>query len=358
MNLKALKAEAIALVVYYRPYLRPALTVAAYLLFIGAFVSLLQDIEYYEDENADKHFESENQALFYGTKIKPEQIRQGHIFDCRFLATVAAFTTTDAGQSALHNFIKEKSTTEGYSVYFPGLGKTVEIGKLTAREIALYARTRTRTTGTGSNAERNAGLWLPVLEKAYGTYRNQNLDLISSVRRFCRHTLFEGRPTSQSVLPGFGAAYGACDDYCALALTGRELKEFPTHSFECGEYGLGKGYATWRQLRSWVDTRGVLSEFINAQDLALKASQATGGIAIATTELNGNCAAYGLKPAHAYAVLAYDEKKKILRLKDPYGRGDLRAANASTARDGIDDGIFEINLIDFNYLFSHLRVSR
>ncbi|MFX8660774.1 hypothetical protein ABTM16_18905, partial [Acinetobacter baumannii] len=75
-----------------------------------------------------------------------------------------------------------------------------------------------------------SGIWLPVLEKAYGQYRNAHQDVVSEFKRFCKHSIFELRPTCISELPSFGAAFGATDDEAAKLLTGKVMKEYPTFS--------------------------------------------------------------------------------------------------------------------------------
>ncbi|MBA4075517.1 MAG: hypothetical protein C0508_10785, partial [Cyanobacteria bacterium PR.023] len=119
----------------------------------------------------------------------------------------------------------------------------------------------------------------------------------------------------------------------------------------------GKGYVTLRQLSSWFNRAQVSRDFVAEQDSALRKCSQRRLLGIATTELNGNCQAYGLMPGHAYGLLAYSPDKRAIKLKDPFGRGDLRRADSKKALDGVDDGIFEIGLSDFNLLFSHLRLA-
>lgn len=85
----------------------------------------------------------------------------------------------------------------------------------------------------------STGVWLPVLEKAYGQYRNEHQNYFDQIRRFCKHAILEGRLTANSDLPGFAVAYGATDDQAAVLLGCRPLTEYRTLSFECGEFGFG-----------------------------------------------------------------------------------------------------------------------
>ncbi|MBP9091184.1 hypothetical protein KBI23_09150 [bacterium] len=371
MNLPA--AGLLSSIAFLRPYLKKALVVATVLFSLGAMISMLHDIEYtgqdvsvrgwriftwlkaivpksiYADQ--DYRLTKPDTALFpLGLEsLRPVNIEQGSIYDCRFLATVASLCASQSGRRDLFSHIEARSDC-GYSVYFPGVNQTVVVSKLSPYEVLLYAKAKDQDC-------KNAGIWLAVLEKAYGQYRNQHQNLFDQARRFCKHAILEGRFTASSELPGFAAAYGATDDQAAVLLSTRSLTEYKTFSFECGEFGFGKGYVTLRQLSSWFNRDQVSRNFASEQDAALRKALANGLLGIATTELNGDCQAYGLMSGHAYGILGYNPKKRSLRLKDPFGRGDLRRANSKKALDGIDDGVFEIGLTDFNLLFSHLRLA-
>ena len=108
---------------------------------------------------------------------------------------------------------------------------------------------------------------------------------------------------------------------------------------------------------SWFNRVQVSRDFAIEQDAALRKCNQGRLLGIATTELNGNCQAYGLMPGHAYGIVGYSPERRAIKLKDPFGRGDLRRADSTKALDGFDDGVFEIGLSDFNLLFSHLRLA-
>lgn len=359
-----------------RPYLKTAVLVATVLFFAGAVISMLHDIEHTgqdvsvsgwriftwlkalvpkamyaaDDYNLPDLTKVETRLFAMGLEsLRPRNIEQGAIYDCRFLATVASLCASESGRRNLLSQIEARSDGS-YSVYFPGVNQTVVVSKLTPYELSLYAKVKDEDC-------RNAGIWLAVLEKAYGQYRNQHQNLFDQVRRYCKHAIFEGRFSARSELPGFAAAYGATDDQAAVLLGSRPLIDYKTFSFECGEMGLGKDYVTLRQLSSWFNRDQVCREFAREQDLALRRASGNSLLGIATTELNGNCQAYGLMPGHAYGILGYYPAKRSLKLKDPFGRGDFCRADSKKALDGINDGVFEIGLTDFNLLFSHLRLA-
>jgi hypothetical protein len=374
MNLST--TGALSSIAFLRQYLKRVVLVAIVLFSVGAVVSMLHDIEYTGQDVSVRGwriftwlkaivpkamYPAEGYTLPDLTKIetrlfamgleslRPGNIEQGAIYDCRFLATVASLCASESGRRNLLSQI-EACSDGGYSVYFPGVNQAVVVSKLTPYELLLSAKVKDKDC-------KNAGIWLAVLEKAYGQYRNQHQNLFDQVRRYCKHAILEGRFSAHSELPGFAAAYGATDDQAAVLMGSRPLVDYKTFSFECGEFGLGKDYVTLRQLSSWFNRDQVCRDFAREQDLALRRVSDNGLFGIATTELNGNCQAYGLMPGHAYGILGYNPEKRSLKLKDPFGRGDFRRANSKKALDGIDDGLFEIGLTDFNLLFSHLRLA-
>lgn len=128
-----------------------------------------------------------------------------------------------------------------------------------------------------------------------------------------------------------------------------------TWGFEIGEFGLGKGYVTLRQVRSWFDRVGIQKEYEDEQHAALVTSLQNAGISNAATELSTEGGAHGLHVGHAYSVLGYDPNNRVLRICDPMGNGDY--LSDGKVLDGLNDGVFFISLHDFNKCFSHLGVS-
>ncbi len=199
-------------------------------------------------------------------------------------------------------------------------------------------------------------IWLPIVEKAYGEYRINHQDPLEHAFRTLKHGIFEWRWTSRPELPGFGASYGAKDDLAAVLLTGRSLRRIPTVSVEIGEFGLAKGYVNVRQIRSWLDRDGVVAEIMAEQDRALKQALASNGIITATTEIAAS-EAQGLFSNHAYAVLDYNPEKRELLIRDVMSKCDFVDPGTGQVRDGRADGIFVLNLTEFNKFFSHVNVA-
>lgn len=342
-----------------------------------------------DKETAARTRENEATELFVEKekRLNPRFIRQGAVFDCRFLATVASLSATERGRKIILDSVK-RQPDGNFIVNFAGVKKEIVVSPLSERERRLYA-VATSLDGSESSessessdrsdesdrAERknrqdaqnrqdvqdpkggqDGGCWLPILEKAYGAWRSEIQDPWHLFLRPIKHFILDGRLTAEPELPGFGAAYGATDDSAALAFTGHELESYSTFSFDCGDFGLGKGYVTARQLESWLGRETVRKKYIEEQDKLLTKLQQDSLVGIATTELSTKARLYGLRTGHAYAVIGYLPQIKVVTLKDPYGNGDFKNSENGQCFDKVDDGIFQLYLHDFNELFSHLRV--
>ncbi len=278
---------------------------------------------------------------------------QGGVYDCRFLSIVAGFASTPNGKSVLFSMIKENPDGT-YTVTFPNeMDHPITVQPLTEKEVSIYARLEDRVT------RQNKGLWLAVLEKAFGQYRIAHQSPYEHFLHFCKHSLFESRFTSTPMLEGFGASFGAKDDGAAVLLTGKPLKKMSTSGWELGSFGLGKDYVSVRQIRSWFNRDKVLQEFENEQHQALSSCIKSGGIANAGTEVSPEASAHGLMAGHAYSILGYDSDKRILLISDPMGKGDFFYPEKGNAiADGVNDGIFSLSLTEFNKYFSHIAIQQ
>ncbi len=282
--------------------------------------------------------------------ISGKDVTQGGLYDCRFLSAVASLASSSRGRKLIFDMIRQNEDGS-FTVTFPGdAGHRLNVTPLTETELRLYARAEDRAT------RQNRGQWLPVLEKAYGQYRVEHMDVCDHCLRFCKHLIFEARPTSTPILLGFAASYGSGDDRAVDLLTGKSAHVLMTWGFEVGNSGPGKGYVTMRQVRSWLNRAEVVKQFEEEQHNALVASIKNGGIANAGTELSAEATSVGLRSGHAYAVLGYDTTKRMLLICDPMGKVEIHNADTGSTRDGVNDGIFVLSLPDFNRYFSHLAV--
>ena len=280
--------------------------------------------------------------------IEPTCIRQQSLMDCKFLAGISSMARGERGKKTIYQAIHQNENGT-FTVKFPGIAtEPITVEALTPEEKHYYSR------AVGARGE-SYGQWLPILEKAYGTYRIAHQGLWKANLRYLKHVILDFKFSSRPALAGFGASYGAIDDLGAQVLGGGDTLSIETSSFELGEFGLGKGYVTLRQLQSWFDRVRAEKEIQEEQHKALCDAMTRGSIAVASTEISGEAARYHLFPGHAYGVLNYEPISRMITLKDPLC-ADIWERDSNKARDGVDDGFFKISLADFNVLFSRLRV--
>lgn len=349
-----------------KPSTNKTLVVLTVLLIVGFIVSsILSDIEYLDQFNISTGtfgslphtYDSTIGELFQSGKagVNPESIIQGQICDCKFLSAVAALVASDTGRRKVMEMIRDNHNGT-YTVSFVGVPEPITVTAPTRQELFYSAR----TSNENGYYRFGNGIWLPVLEKAYGTYRNSHQTPDRALVRTIKHGLLEGRLSPESQIPSFGAAYGAFDEEACRVLTGHQMMILPTVSWELGEFGLGHSHASNRQLRSWAGRGSVVKEMQAEQHQLLSIAAAQGRMIIATTEGGTNIQETGIRSHHAYAVLAYDPIRQVLTLRDPLGSSaeiEYKSGPGPTDRlDGIPDGQFQILLSEFNKTFSRLAV--
>jgi hypothetical protein len=291
-------------------------------------------------------------ALFTSGKqsIEATAVRQNGVYDCRFLAALASYAASDRGKDAIFNMVKiQKDGT--YVVTFPNApAAPIAVAPLSGLELRIYSRAVDRDGFS-------AGVWVPVIEKAYGTYLNQNQTTEEKFFHTLRHGLMDGRWTPTPELPGFAASFGAKDERASRILTGHDMKQLWTVSMELGDFGLGKGYVTGRQVKSWFNRKQVVAEYFAEQDAALTDAFKNNRIVIATTGIQENAEAYGLMEHHAYAVIGYDSVAKKLLIRDVLNKSYFVTPDTAWRFQESDlSKPFWIPLADFNNCFSGLSI--
>jgi hypothetical protein len=280
--------------------------------------------------------------------ITPFAPVQRELRDCRFLSSLSSFVCTTAGASSIQKMIQVTPT--GYTVTFPGdAAHPVSISPLTPTELTVCA-------SPGSKPSCTDRLWVAIIEKAYGQYRLDHMSLQDKAFYFLQHTLLNWQPTPSTQLPSLAAAYGSGDDRAIELLTNSKVQSFDTLTWQCGEFGLGKGYVTMRQMKSWLNRPAVLAEFKAEQDAALRTAISKHATIIAATNAQPHSSEYGLQNGHAYAVLAYFPSTHTLRLRDPFATGDYVDPTTGRIRDSANDGTFDLTLDEFNDRFSKLYI--
>lgn len=282
--------------------------------------------------------------------IEPNAVRQNGIYDCRFLAALASYARSDSGKDTIYKMI-EVQKNGSYSVKFPGLTTAIVVPPLSGRELRIYSRA---VGPTGYST----GIWVPVIEKAYGTYLDKHQSLDEKVFHTIRHGIMDGRWTATPELPGFAASYGAKDERACNVLTGHDMEQLWTTSMELGDFGLGKGYVTMRQVKSWLNRDRIVSEYYAEQDAALKKAFSDNRIVIATTGIQENAEAYGLMEHHAYAVTAYDADSKRLLIRDVLNRSYFSKPGEYIAHEPDLTKPFWIPIAEFNTCFSGLSIEK
>lgn len=204
--------------------------------------------------------------LFIDETPDIDRCRQGPLGDCFFVSMAGALAVRDS--KALKDSIKAVAEG-GYEVTF-GTGKTVLVSELTDAEIAMTSRTG------------NEGLWLPVLEKAFGMLRNDSKP--------------EEHRTEQAT---DAIALGGSIGTAIRALTGHEP--------------------------STVVLRSRAEKYVGEKLEALHTSVAEKLVkAFEDKRLVGASTAEdklppGINARHAYAVLGYDSASRMVRLWNPHG---------------------------------------
>jgi hypothetical protein len=248
------------------------------------------------------HIRATNRALFANGGPKLDSVRQGPLGDCYFLATLGALIDRDPG--AVSQFVRQ-DRDRSYFVRFPD-GEPVRVRTLSDAEIAL-----------GSYAE-GQGVWLNVLEKAYGELVQRSL-----VRRGIREDAIDaladgGHATSDMSL------FTGCDS--AL------LQFRPDDPSAAPSDVRVDGYLP--------RVREVLTENMRRRFLT------TCGTADADTPP-------GIAKGHLYAVLGFDPETDTVRIWNPWGTG-FTPQGKPGLKNGypMRHGHFSVPLADFIRIFS------
>jgi|694.fasta_scaffold128811_2 hypothetical protein len=282
--------------------------------------------------------------------IDATAVRQNGVYDCRFLAALASYAASDRGKDAIYNMI-QTNKDGSYSVTFPSAPLSpVVVAPLSGLELKIYSR------AVGPDGF-SAGIWVPIIEKAYGSYLDQHQSLDEKFFHTIRHGVMDGRWTSSPELPGFAASFGAKDERASRILTGNDMKQLRTVSMELGDFGLGKGEVTDRQVKSWFNRKQIVAEYYAEQDAALTEAFKHHRIVIAITGIQENAEANGLMEHHAYAVVGYDSSSKKLLIRDVLNRSCfIQPGKAYKFQESDLSKPFWISIADFNNCFSGLGI--
>lgn len=228
--------------------------------------------------------------------IRPNNITQGEIGDCYFLAAVASLANTSAGKKQIQNMIKDLGNGQ-VQVTFPGK-QPVKIYKPTDSELSLYSN-------AGSD-----GMWLSILEKAYAHTRNEQ---------------------------GWTSwIYQNANPYDKIG--------------SGGQLATGIGGVTGK----WADTDILLLTSLSSLRLKLQQAVVKKQVITAGTSpqlpWTGETTKNGLPLSHAYSVLDFDPKTDMVTVRNPWGQTEV--SDGHGPRDGVNDGTFKMPLAEFKSSFN------
>lgn len=199
-----------------------------------------------------------------------------------------AILATTVGQALLDPQVVKDSLSQRedgkVAVKFPGLSKTIVIPSTTDTETALFA-------SAGKN-----GTWLNHIEKAWGTIQ-------------------------------------AGDPLAAF-----EKSSWPASSIRAWSHGDATTTSVPKRLEGYH--KGEIPEFLRGLNEALEKDRI-----VMTWTRNGDRQIENLVPGHAHTVLGFNAKKGTITLRNPWGHKEPE--KNGKARDGKDDGIFELSLAEY-----------
>jgi len=258
-----------------------------------------------------------------------DHCHQGPLGDCYFVSVVGAMVKRDPG--SIRKMIHERSESDGggYSVTLGG-GKEIVLGPLTDAELAISSTTRDRAG--------DEGVWLAVLEKAFGTYRHET-----------RPDVFKTASATDAIAKGGTTATSI------RVLTGHAPENIVL-KHKVLVSGLGQQDINGKQVG---ETR--MAQAASTDELAAKVREKVAGALkagkIAAAGTADEKQPPGINPKHAYAVLAYDEGKDTLTLWNPHGnafpprRGEIKEPGLENGYP-TKAGVFEVPVKDFVRIFA------
>lgn len=216
---------------------------------------------------ACKRIASTKRELFIDETPDLDACHQGPLGDCFLVAAIGASLHRDA--KSIQSMIEQND--QGYRVTFRH-GGHIQIPPLTDAQICM-----TSTTG-------DEGLWLPVLEEAFGALRARTT---------------KTRPGVEPMEVGSDAiAHGGSIRTTIRALTGNDTKSL--------------------SLRTKLNSeRSNLDDLVSKLRTQLEIATRTDALMSVSTSKEGNPP--GIAGNHAYAVLAFDKESDSVRIWNPHG---------------------------------------
>ncbi|MEQ1631587.1 MAG: C2 family cysteine protease [Planctomycetota bacterium] len=268
--------------------------------------------------NSLRRIRSTKRELFVDPTPDLDACRQGPLGDCFLVAAVGAMVARDPLE--LMRRVEPKAEG-GYVVHF-GNGRTVEVAPLTDAELALSG-----TTG-------DEGLWLPVLEKAIGSLR-QELDPAKYATDTATDAISKGGSTASMIRLLTGHT---------TVRIGLEKRPKSTEKDQSGN-------AVLQPSQPAGDHEALAARVRTEVAAALRAGR------LVASSTRQEAQPKGISGKHAYAVLAFDAATDELHLWNPHGnthrpKGDKGLQNGYPTKAGR----FSMPVADFVRVFSSVVI--
>jgi hypothetical protein len=245
------------------------------------------------------HLRATQRVLFAPGAPALEDIHQGPLGDCFLIATVGAVVSRDPG--TLHEMIGQ--TPDGtFLVRFPG-GPMIPVPSVSDAEVVLGSR------------DGNQGIWLNVIEKAYGE--------LARARR--------------------GLEVPAMDALSGTGTSTKTLELFTGHE--------GRRLRFRPRGSSHVPGRAEIAAIAPRARAILMAAQLERRLTCCGTTTAATPP--GIVPNHIYAVLGYDSARDVVHVWNPWGNHFTPAVPPGLAAGyPVEDGHFWVPLDDFIRIFA------
>ncbi len=281
---------------------------------------------------AGKKIEDKNEIITFifgslfpsGIKsIDPDKIKQGKIGDCQAISAISSLARSEQGRNLILNYFSYEGT-EYIKVNLPGSVEPITVSIFDVKDNEIYA---TSTDG---------GLWLPVLEKALAIY----------TRKFGEGPVCDADDNYTLFIKSLSLEY-LYDDYVLDAIDGTFIIKILTgsesNSLDIDDLDFE---ALHRHLITFTEKSEILTAgvFCNLSEYNIE------GDVNNISELLTSC--------HQYSILGYDRYKRTVKIRNPYGEGELLNVKSGQPIDQVNDGVFYLNLKDFKKLFDFLSYSK
>jgi hypothetical protein len=223
--------------------------------------------------------------------IDYKDLQQGSAGDCYFMAVLTSLAQRQP-QRIIDMIHDNKNGT--YTVKFPS--GAVTINAPTQTELGLYGQGKA---------------WVPVMEKAYATLRNDKW-IIPHMNPY--ETI------------GMGST-----------MVGRAINELTGHSRDTDILKITPREATREKLKQAVESNKLM-------------------VASNNKEIFGKNS-LNLPDGHVYTILDYNAQTDKVKLRNPWGNTEAGDKDG-IPRDGVDDGIFELSMDEFYKIYDSVSYEK